>query len=407
MQTNDKKIGLKNESGGVYSLRLTAMAIFIAAASAFIPAALFMDLMYSYLYIGFMLAAALTAFGIVLCSKLIGAFRPIVPICIIAVASVFFSFSTPAAGAVVPIFLCLAALAAYLIREKFSALALISGVVGAAAAVLLTKNIFCAALSLLFIPIAFALCYLFKKGKQRVSSVCTLSFVLGAPAAALFLAFLFINEKGISLSIVRTFFYTLREGLIKGLSEALVEASKQAGAAASEIISIADATANMTAMVNTAFNLLPALLIITLFVVTFLIHSLYISMIEPTVKDKKEIMNAITFKMSLASAIFFLLSLTAALILQKDQPQISVAAQNIYTILYPGLTMITFAFLGSHKKGETASCLPSLLYMMLFALLIFFTDIALLVASIAGSVIIIISEISKHKKNDSQNDNFN
>jgi hypothetical protein len=353
-----------------------------------------------------MIAAAVTVFGIVLCSKLVGAFRPIVPICVIAVASVFFSFSTPAAGAVIPIFLCLAALAAYLIRENFLLLALISGIVGAAASVLLTQDVFCAVLSLMFIPVALALHFLFKKGKQRVSSVCTLSFVLGAPIVALFLVFLFINEKAISVNIVKSFFDTLREGLIKGLSEALVEASKQAGAA-SEIISIADATANMTAIVNTAFNLLPALFIITLFVVTFLIHSLYISMIEPTVKDKKEVMNAITFKMSLASAIFFLISLLASLILQKDQPQISVAAQNIYTILYPGLTMITFAFLGSHKKGEAASCLPTLLYMMLFALLIFFTDIALLVASIAGSIIIILSEISKNKKNNSQNDNFN
>jgi hypothetical protein len=130
-------------------------------------------------------------------------------------------------------------------------------------------------------------------------------------------------------------------------------------------------------------------------------------MIEPTVEDKKEITNAITFKMSLASAVFFLLTLVFSLILEKSQPQISVAAQNIYTILYPGLTMITFAFLGSHKKGEPASCLPTLLYMLLFAMLVFLTDVALMVASIAGAIIIILSEISKHKKNNSQNNNFN
>ena len=390
----------------MYFARLAAVALFIAAASAFIPAALLWDFMYSNLYTGFMVAAAVTVFGIVLCSKLIGSVRPIIPICVIAVTSVFFSFFTPAAGAVIPIFFCLSALSAYLVREKFSLLVLTAGIVGAAAAVLLTGDIFSAPLSLIFIPVAFTLHFLFKKGKQRVSSVCTLSFVLGAPMVALFLVFLFVSEGGLSLEIVKNFFTSLREGFIKGLSDTLVEASKQAGATA-EIISSADATAAMTAVVSAAFNLLPALFIIALFVATFLIHSLYISMIEPTVEDKKEITNAITFKMSLASAIFFLLSFAAALILQKKEPQFSVAAQNIYTILYPGLTMITFAFLGSHKKGEAASCLPSLLYMLLFALLIFFTDIALLVASIAGSVIIIISEISKRKKNDSQNDDLN
>ena len=190
------------------------------------------------------------------------------------------------------------------------------------------------------------------------------------------------------------------------LSETLVEASVQAGAA-SEMISIADATAAMTEMVSNAFNLLPALFIITLFVISFIIHSLYISLIEHTVEDKKEIINSITFEMSLASAITFLLALAASLIFAKEEPQISVAAQNIYTILYPGLTMMTLAFLSSRKKGEPTSCLPVLLYMMILAMLVFITDIALMVASIAGAAIIILSEINKHKKNDPKNDDFN
>ena len=69
--------------------------------------------------------------------------------------------------------------------------------------------------------------------------------------------------------------------------------------------------------------------------------------------------------------------------------------------------MITFAFLGARKKGEPASCLPVLLYMMLLAMLVFITDVALTVASISGAIIIILSEIKKHKKNDSHNDDLN
>ena len=406
MQTNEKRPGLKNESQGVYTLRLTAAFVFIVAAAAFIPAALLMDLMYSYLYMNLMISVAITVFGIAICSKLIGSFRPMLPICIIAGLSIFFSVLTPAVGAILPVFFCLSALAAYLIRERFAPLMLVAGVVGTAAAILLTKNIFCAPLSLLFIPVAYTLNLLFKNKKQRVSSVCTLSFVLGAPMAALFLAYLFINEGTISIDVIKNFFTALREALIKALSETLVEASNQAGATA-EIISIADATALMREMISSAFNLLPALFIVSLFVISFLIHSLYISLIEHTVEDKKEIINAITFGMSLTSAITFLLAFIAAIIFSKEKPQISVAAQNIYTILYPGLTMITFAFLGARKKGEPASCLPVLLYMMLLAMLVFITDVALTVASISGAIIIILSEIRKHKKNESDNDNFN
>ena len=97
MQVNNKKIGLKNETDGVYSMRLTAAAIFIAVAAAFIPSALFMDLMYSHLYINFGVSVAITVFGFAVCAKLIGAFKPMLPLCFIAVASVLFSlpFSAP------------------------------------------------------------------------------------------------------------------------------------------------------------------------------------------------------------------------------------------------------------------------------------------------------------------------
>ena len=77
------------------------------------------------------------------------------------------------------------------------------------------------------------------------------------------------------------------------------------------------------------------------------------------------------------------------------------AAENIYTIFFPGLTMVTFAELNTLKKGPNASCGGSLVYVLIFALLLFATDIMLVLTSISGAVLIIVSEVLKHKKNKS------
>ena len=400
----ERKIGFRNKSdnGKIYFLRVAATVLYLIVASAFIPISFFSDIFYTSTYINFMAASLVTVAGIGLCIKLTGASRPIVPFCIISGVLIFFSSPTATLGAAVPVFFSSVVLSAYLIREKMAPLALVSGLLGAIITYFLTGSPFSALVSLLFIPLSVVLHFVFKKGKHRVSAVCSMSFALGAPIVAIFLSWVAVKDGGMSFEIIKNFFDTLRDGLIKVLAQSLVTSTQQLGEAA---ISIADATTLTSEIITTAFNLLPALFIILLFVSTYLIHSLYISVITPTLENKEEILNAITFKMSTMSAVFFLLSFIISLILQKSQPQISVVTQNLYTIFYPGLTMVTFGYISSFTKGEHASCMGSILYMAMLGLVCFLTDIALLVASIAGAILIIVFAIRSRSKNTDNNNN--
>ena len=102
--------------------------------------------------------------------------------------------------------------------------------------------------------------------------------------------------------------------------------------------------------------------------------------------------------MSTVSAFVFLLAYILSLVLSNEGLDLySVAAQNVYTMLLPGFTMITFGFVGSIVRSKRASCLGTLLYMGMFAMLFFMTGVTLLLASFAGSIIVILSAIKSKK----------
>ena len=107
--------------------------------------------------------------------------------------------------------------------------------------------------------------------------------------------------------------------------------------------------------------------------------------------------------MELFAILFFsflacVFSFLAALILDREGlPMYAAAAQNIYVILIPGFTLITFGFVGGFAKGKNASCFGSLLYIGLFALLFFMTGTALAIISFVGAILVIISAIKNRK----------
>ena len=153
-------------------------------------------------------------------------------------------------------------------------------------------------------------------------------------------------------------------------------------------------------MIKLSFNFFPAIFTIILFIVSYIIHSLYVSVISPTVTDTAEITNAITFHMSVAAAVLFLVSYVAALVLDYEGLHLyAAAAQNLYMILFPGLTLITFGTVRSLAKGHNASCLGSILYIAIYAMLFFFTSVTLVLASFAGAILVIASAMKARNKN--------
>ena len=409
MQTyiDEKTPGIRTADGGIKLFPTFLLTVYVIAASVFSTVSLLVGTVVQSEYFALLLAVAMPVAGVAVLSKLTASIKPLVPFCIIVGLILFMGSDLGVASAIATILLLLAA-AAYLFRNKLWYLSVFACAVSCVLTFILTKNILIAACSAAFLPTSLALCLSFEKKQQRVGAVCSMSVTLGATLLLLFLAFIYLKEGSIYPSVIKGFFDSLRETLTTLISETLVSASAQLEAP----ISMADALSVTTSAVALAFNLFPAIITILLFVISYVTHSLYISVISPTVEDNNDIIHAISFKMSLGSAIVFRVAFFAALILDYEGLGLyASAAQNIYLMLFPGLSLITFGFIGSFSKRKGASCLTSLIYFAILGIILFIPGVAASVAGViisisafVGAVLVIVSTVKSKIQNNENND---
>ena len=397
MQINIENSGpdKRSESKKPSAWMLLIAAAYIAAASAYIPYILFGDLLISYPYETSMFAIMAPAAGIGVCMLLSSSPKSVVPFCIISGVIMFMGISVPLSS-VICVFIALVCVSAFVIREGYWWIVAIPNAVSFGALLLLTRELALPILSLAYIPVAITLFFTFRKKKQRVPSIASLSACMGLVIAALLVISVYNTYGALSEASFKEFFDTLRTDITSRTLEALNLAIDELDS----IISKADVTDLVNTTISLTFNLLPAIIAIFLFVISYITHSLYVSLLATRVEDKSEIINAVTFNMSTVSAFVFLLAYIFSLVLANEGLELySVAAQNVYTMLLPGFTMITFGFVGSIVRSKKASCLGTLLYIGMFAMLFFMTGVALILASFAGSVIVILTAIKSKKDN--------
>ena len=409
MQTyiNEKNPGIRTEDGGIKLFPTLLLTLYVAAASVFCTTSLLVGSVVPSEYFTLLLSVAMPIWGIAIAAKLTASIKPLIPYCIITALILFMGANLNVSSAIATSLLLIAA-AAYLFHNKLWLLAVLACGASITATYMLTKNALVTACSAVFLPVAFALCLSFKKKLQRVGTVCAMSVTLGATLLLLLAAFIYSSTGSFSPAVIRGFFDSLRESLIVFVSDTLVAASAQLEAT----ISTADALSVTSTAITMMFNLFPAVFTIVLFVISYVTHSLYISIISPTVDDQKEIIHAISFKMSVTSAILFLIAYFAALILDYEGLGLfAAAAQNIYLMLFPGLSLITFGFIGQFSKNKGASCLTSLLYFVIFGLILFIPGVAaeiagalISISAFVGSVLVIVSAVKAKTKNNSNND---
>ena len=80
-------------------------------------------------------------------------------------------------------------------------------------------------------------------------------------------------------------------------------------------------------------------------------------------------------------------------------------------MLFPGLSLITFGFIGSFSKNKGASCLTSLIYFAIFGLILFVPGVAagvagavISISAFVGAVLVIVSTVKSKIKNNENND---
>ena len=405
--TNEKTPGIRTENGGIKLFPTILLTVYVIAASVFSAISLFAGNPLPSEYLSLLLSTAMPALGIVLFAKLTASIKPLIPFCIITAVIVFMGADLVVSSAAATSLLLFAA-AAYLFRNKLPWPAVLACAVSCALTYLLTKSVLVAACAAVFLPVAFVLYLSFEKKMQRAGAVCAISATLGVALCLLLLGFIYSKAGNLYPSTIRGFFDSLRETLTVSISEALVTAGSQLSVS----ISAADALALTSAAVTLSFNIFPAALTIILFVISYVTHSLYISVISHTVANNEDIIHAISFKMSLASALIFLISFFATLILDYEGlGLLSAAAQNVYLILFPGLSLIAFGFVGSFSKRRGASCLTSILYFAIFGLILFIPGVAveivgvvISISAFVGAVIVIVSAAKSKIENNTSND---
>ncbi len=382
-----RKPGIKNENGRLRLLLTILLTLYVACASAYIPTVLFTNIIPASLSLTLSMAMPLAGIGV--CILVTVSPKPIIPFCFIAAFILFFGINV-VLSSVLCVFLILIAIYAYLFEQRLWFAALLANVLSLAALFFLSGSIAVLLLSLAFIPAALMLFSSFRQKKQRVASVVSISSAMALTLTVALLAFIYVKDGNLYAETLRTFFDSLKTQI----TEAVVTALTNALTNVELPITPADAKAIALSAITFTFNLLPAILAIVFFVISFVAHSLYISILSVTVEDKREITNAVTFKMSVTSAVIFIVSYLLALILSSDGIGVyAVAAQNLYTILFPGFTLVCFGFFGGLVRSGRGSCLGTLVYFAMFALLFVFTDVMLVIASFAGALIVIISEI--------------
>ncbi len=381
-------------------MQLLALAVFGLAASAYLPirlagsASLVASLPFTVLPILLVVA------GYVLAYTLAGSMKPIIPYPIISVL-LLFALGDPSLATLPSILFVSTVLLAYLCRTYSSWWLLLSGGGAYLLSFLITKDPVTSLYAIFPIIPAFVLFISHKRGAHRVCAVVRVSLCYGLGIAvpmALLLLFLSLNETGsISLEPIRELFSELRAGITDALSSALYELYSQMP----EVnISAADMHLVTKSSVNLVFNYLPAILTISTFVTAYIAHSLYIAVIVPTTEDQNEIKNALTFKMSLASAIVFIAAFLFSAALEYDGHELyATALSNLYIIFVPAFTMIAFGFVGAFIKGEGASCFGYLIYISLFLMLFRRPDIVFPLASFAGAMVVIIASIKERRRN--------
>ena len=394
--TTGKAPGLRFKNGKLNIQRTAACVLFIIAAALFTPLLLFTTFFESSAYIHLVICFALPIAGIALSSALISTVRPMIPFCIISALLLFLGLDLSLAAFLIVFFLTVA-ISAYLLNEKLVLPVIIANICAYGIALFLIRNPISAISAFASLPAAFALFLAFKHNKQRVPSVLSLSAAIGIPPALALVAWICVTDGGFSIELLKNFFNSLRLGIIAESSETFVLAISGLQVEIASEISVEDALYLIETLVNAIFNYLPAITVIILFVISYITHSLYISLVQPVTKDKETVKNALVFNMSVTSAVIFICSFVAGLILDGEGLYMyGAATKNIYAMLFPGLALIAFAFFSAFLKQKSAGCLGAFIYLLMFGLIFMYPDVAVAIISFsgfAGAVIVIFNAI--------------
>ena len=117
-------------------------------------------------------------------------------------------------------------------------------------------------------------------------------------------------------------------------------------------------------------------------------------------KDREQITPMLSFDMSLASAIVYILAVITSLFFTSGRVEIAGAvAENVVIVLAPGLVITALSVIRAFMTKKGPSCLGTLGYFGIILMLASFSPIAIGCVALAGAILLICSHIAAHTAN--------
>lgn len=278
------------------------------------------------------------------------------------------------------------------IRVFFALIPVISWLIAS----VLLKNLLLSAIVLFHIPAAFLLAYAIHKGTPRVSSICRVSVGMILSIFAIAATYFFLRN-GTDIRSLPEFVANSKESLTNFYYGFIVNEYLPLFPELSAELSNTDIFIIVSTVVKQLFVFLPAIVVTAANILAFFIHSITLKILLRTQKDRSKILPMFNFDMTLISAIVFLTSfLVSAVMSDGELSVLSAGMANIAIIFIPGLMYTTILTCNTFLALKP-SCAGSMLYMALIFLTVSFAQIMFPLVSVAGAVIIIVANITKHR----------
>ena len=258
---------------------------------------------------------------------------------------------------------------------------------------LITGSATASVISVISLPAAIALMLAVKETAGKVGAICRISFGICLSAVAVFACAVYSAYGSISFALCKQAIDTAREVITELVLLGAREMEVLLGSSLSML-----GEDEVAYAVGVVFNVLPAVTVIIANVAAYVIHSMFLSIRFVTVEEKKQALPMLSFEMSLASAIVFLLALLLSFVLVSDSAAMyGAVAENIMLILVPGLILTALAGIRALAMHKGPSCLGTVVYLGAIFLIASLSPPVIIIAATVGAVLIIATHAARHK----------
>ena len=341
------------------------------------------------------IAAGICVVSALVLARAARSFKAIIGYSVILAMLTFLSGSVILSSYLAALTLAASALALLLLRCRSVFVYLIPAIPLLTVAVI-TRDVVPSLISVAAVPAGIFLAISIKQRLSRVSAICRISIGICIMGAAIFAATVYSACGSLTPTAVKDFIAVFRAEF----TEICLLTVNELGTMLEQELSEDYVLELLNSLIDTVLNLLPGIAITLANVVSYVIHATFITVYFAGEKDRDQIAPMLSFDMSLASAIVYILAVITSLFFTSGRVEIAGAvAENVVIVLAPGLVITALSVIRAFMTKKGPSCLGTLGYFGIILMLASFSPIAIGCVALAGAILLICSHIAAHTAN--------